>query len=232
MIICGGPHGEDLLRRGMPEDAVSSNLAKYQTRNPVARLLISRFFARLRSTVEPLAPGSVLDAGCGEGEALARLEDILPARVAGVDIDSASVRTAARRVPSAETSQGSVYELDFPDDSFDLVLCLEVLEHLERPADALGELARVARRNVIVSVPHEPYFRAGSLLRGKHLRSFGNHPEHINHWNRESLRALVAPWLKGCEVRTAFPWLLVRGQPSAATSVVGLADLDRAPPRD
>ncbi len=191
----------------MSDETESSNLAKYRTRNPVAQLLIARFFDRLRTIVEPLALESVLDAGCGEGEALVRLDGLLPTRVAGVDIEVQSVRLARERLPSAEIHHGSLYELDFRDDAFDLVLCLEVLEHLERPVDAVGELARVGE-HVVVSVPHEPWFRLGALLRGRYWASLGNHPEHVNHWGSRTLRSLLEPELEVVELAAQFPWLI------------------------
>ena len=105
-------------------------------------------------------------------------------------------------------STGSVTDLRFEDDSFDLVLCLEVIEHVDDPARAVRELARVAGRHLVVSVPHEPWFRLGSLLRGKHVTALGNHPEHVNHFNPRSLRALLEGFAEVTEVRSAFPWLI------------------------
>jgi 2-polyprenyl-3-methyl-5-hydroxy-6-metoxy-1,4-benzoquinol methylase len=88
------------------------------------------------------------------------------------------------------------------------VLCLEVLEHLAEPAAALAELARVARQAVILSVPHEPYFRIGNVLRGKHLDRWGDHPEHVQHWNPRTFRAFLEPSFVEVRLRNAFPWLV------------------------
>jgi hypothetical protein len=64
-------------------------------------------------------------------------------------------------------------------------------------------------------VPHEPWFRLGSMLRGKHLRDFGNHPEHVNHWNRADLRALLETEFELTRISGSFPWLIgsCRGRP-------------------
>jgi SAM-dependent methyltransferase len=188
----------------------TSNLAKYRTRNPIVWRLIDRFYARVGAIVAPLGPDSVLDAGCGEGEAIARLARVLPPRVFAIDVREECVAFTRRRLPFVEASRGSVYELPFEDGRFDLVLCLEVLEHLDRPTDALRELARVGSRDLVVSVPYEPWFRLGSLLRGRHLARLGNHPEHVNRWGRGAFARFLAEHLEVRELEVAFPWLIAR----------------------
>jgi SAM-dependent methyltransferase len=186
----------------------SANYAKFQTRNPVVRRLIDRFYARVAAEVEPLAPGAALDAGCGEGESIVRLGHLLPGRIAAVDLSEEAVAFTARRIPRAETAVASLYELPFADDAFDLVLCLEVLEHLDDPEAAVAELARVCSAKLVFSVPHEPWFRLGSLARGKHLRALGDHPEHVNHFDRARLRQLLDRRLEVTAIRGSFPWLI------------------------
>lgn len=186
----------------------SSNYEKFQTGNPVVRRLIDRFYERLLAVVEPLGAGSLLDAGCGEGETLARLGDALPPRTVAVDLSPEAVEFTARRLPRVEVSRASVLDLPFADAGFDLVVCLEVLEHIESPDAALAELARVSGEHLVVSVPHEPWFRAGSLLRGKYLCGLGNHPEHVNHWNPRTLRAFLEPRLEVVSLERSFPWLI------------------------
>jgi SAM-dependent methyltransferase len=199
----------------------STNYAKFQTRNPVVRHLIDRFYARLGAIVEPLGARSVLDAGCGEGETLMRLSASLPDRVAAVDLSADAIQLAAERLPSVEVARESVYELPFEDRCFDLVLCLEVLEHLDDPDAALGELVRVSARDVVVSVPHEPWFRLGSLLRGKYLRSLGDHPEHLNHWSSKTLSDLLAPRLEVLDLARSFPWLIAHCRTREAPALPG-----------
>ncbi len=193
--------------------ARSTNERKYETSNPIVRRMIGGFFATLRELIEPLRPASTLDAGCGEGETIVRLGDLLGDRVAGVDLSAGSVAKARERLPAATISRGDVTALRFADSSFDLVLCLEVLEHVRGPERAVAELARVSARDVVVSVPYEPWFRLGSLARGKYLRTLGNHPEHVNHHGRRRLRALLEPQLEVRAVATAFPWLIASCRP-------------------
>ena len=44
----------------------------------------------------------------------------------------------------------------------------------------------------MLSVPYEPYFRIGNVLRGKHLGRLGNHPEHVQHWNLRTFETFLA----------------------------------------
>lgn len=186
---------------------------KYRDPNPVVGFVIRRFFARIGGILEELAPRSALDAGCGEGELLRR--GVLSPGVAAVSLDLRLQSLAdlkAQNFPAAPVC-GSVRALPFPDRSFDAVLCLEVLEHLDDPAEALRELARVARAAVVLSVPYEPYFRIGNVLRGKHLRGLGNHPEHVQHWNFRSFRSFLAPHVAEARLVEAFPWIIACCRP-------------------
>ncbi|MBK5219733.1 MAG: class I SAM-dependent methyltransferase [Thermoleophilia bacterium] len=186
----------------------STNFEKFQTGNPVVRHLIDRFYARVGAIVGPLGANSLLDAGCGEGETLDRLGDALPTDVAAIDISADAVRFAAARFPAVSVRTASIGALPFADDSFELVICLEVLEHVADPAAALTDLARVGSRDLVISVPDEPWFRLGSLLRGKYLRELGDHPEHVNHWNPKSLGALLSDQLELISLDRSLPWLI------------------------
>lgn len=186
----------------------TTNYAKFQTSNPVVRRLFDNFFQSVAGILETIEPRRVLDAGCGEGETIERLGGLLPHPVTGVDLNAESVEFAVQRLPDDQFSVGDVTDLEFPDNSFDLVLCLEVLEHLPNPEVAVAELARVCSSDLILSVPHEPWFRLGSLARGKYLKNFGNHPEHINHWNPASFRDFLSAHLDVVEVRRSTPWVI------------------------
>lgn len=193
----------------------TSNYEKFQTRNPVARLTFGRFYHKLGTVIAGLGAVTALDAGCGEGETIERLKDVLPANLVGFDINPDSVAFTARRFPGMTFSVEDIYRLPYAARSFDLVFCLEVLEHLERPVDALAELARVARSDLVISVPHEPWFQLGNLARGKYLRRWGDHPEHIQHWNARSLAPLLAAKTTIVAIHNSFPWLIAHCRPHA-----------------
>jgi ubiquinone/menaquinone biosynthesis C-methylase UbiE len=105
----------------------------------------------------------------------------------------------------------SAYELPFEDASFDLVVCCEVLEHLEHPGRGLAEAVRVAKKAVLVSTPREPLWRVLNVARGRYLRDLGNTPGHVQHFGRRSLVRLVESRLRVVETRTPVPWTVVLG---------------------
>ena len=188
----------------------TTSYTKFQTRNPLARFFFDRFYEVLRRMVAELQPESVLDAGCGEGEALERLRDLLPREVHGFDHNPACVKFASARLPAYRFSTGDVCRIEYEDRRFDMVLCLEVIEHLSDPGLALRELVRVSRKDTVISVPNEPLFRLTNLARGKYLRRWGDHPEHCQHWNRSSLTELLTRSAEVVEVKTSYPWLIAR----------------------
>jgi SAM-dependent methyltransferase len=176
---------------------------KYDAANPVVQFLVRRFFARIGAALVELKPASLLDAGCAEGELLRRVT--LP--------DGARTVLLDRNPASSAAVLASVDALPFAARSFDVVACLEVLEHLAEPSPAVRELGRVARRAVVLSVPYEPWFQLGNLLRGKYPARLGNHPEHVQHWNFRSFEAFLAPLFREVRLIDAFPWIIACCRP-------------------
>lgn len=181
---------------------------KYSSANPVVSFVIRRFFERIAALAAAVGPGTVLDAGCGEGEILRRRVLGDKVRVTSLDLRIESLGLVRGHSTPAAMVAGSVLSLPFRDASFDLVTCMEVLEHLEDPPRAVDEAARVARQAVIFSVPWEPWFRAGNFVRGKYVSAFGNHPEHIQHWNFSSFEKLLARRYSRMHLVEAFPWMI------------------------
>lgn len=184
---------------------------KYESSHPIVRRLLNRFLARLDEVATSLAPTSVLDVGCGEGVVTERLaRRLAPTEVLGVDADEEHLREEwqTRRTPNLSFATGSAYDLPFADGSFDLVCAIEVLEHLQRPRDALAEMSRVAGRALLLSVPSEPAWRISHMLAGRNLRSFGDSPGHINHWSQRGFAGLVSGYGRLEKVEPVFPWTL------------------------
>jgi SAM-dependent methyltransferase len=190
----------------------SDNEGKYRSKNPVVRYLVGRFLHRVSELAATESPRRVLEVGCGEGVVLATLAARLPGtRFDGLELDETALGQARARCPGATLVRGDACELPFEGQSFDLVVCLEVLEHLPEPVRALRELRRVARGGCLLSVPHEPFFRAGNLLRGKNLGRLGDPSDHLQHWGAREFSAFCGRELAVRVRTTAFPWLIVYG---------------------
>jgi ubiquinone/menaquinone biosynthesis C-methylase UbiE len=87
---------------------------------------------------------TLLDLCCGTGN-LAAAALAREARVTGVDFAPTMIEAAKRKVTGADFRIGDAEALDFPDESFDAVLCAFGLNHLAEPERAIGEVARVLK---------------------------------------------------------------------------------------
>ena len=194
------------------ENVVGNAYDKYATRNPIARHLMNGFLASVGTLFARTKPRRVLEVGCGEGRlAQALLAYHRPERFVASDLSLE--RLSEGQDPLIETQTASIYELPFEANTFDLVICCEVLEHLERPAAGLAQVARVARSHVILSTPWEPVWRALNLARGKYWSELGNTPGHIQHFGRQDLRALATRELDILDMRRPLPWTVILGAP-------------------
>lgn len=179
---------------------------KYTSNNRLVQYLNRVYLRNITRLVREARPERLLDVGCGEGVVLRHLDRHLAGVTAvGFDVDGTGLRVAQSQ-NSVSLVQGSVYALPFASASFDLVLCCEVLEHVERPDAALAELTRVSSRHVLLSVPHEPIWRLSNMARLKYLRDFGNTMGHIQHWTRWAFLRQVRGHLTIIHVRTWLPF--------------------------
>jgi SAM-dependent methyltransferase len=155
----------------------------------------------LERTIERLGMpprARILDAGCGSGRNMVELAR--RGEVTGVEISPASVELArARHV--GEVVEGSVMEMPFADASFDLAVCLDVIEHLPDDRGALRELRRVLAPGgaLLVTVPAYQWLWSGHDKINHHCRRY----------SRATLvrAARAAGW--ECEYATHFNALLL-----------------------
>lgn len=182
---------------------------KYASKNPIERKLMDGFFAALDSSLPATSPARILEVGVGEGEVTARLAERWPdATFCGVDLPDPELAGHWDGKGFAPLF-GDIGKLPFADGTFDLVLAIEVLEHVPYPELALAELSRVGRRDLVVSVPREPIWCAANLARLKYLKDLGNTPGHINHWSSRAFTQLVGRRFDVRSVHRPFPWTMV-----------------------
>lgn len=196
-----------------PAQPVAGNVYnKYETRNPVVRHLVARFFADLDELLDLLAPADVLDIGCGEGVVTEHMAMRLGARVVGLDRDLPKLR-AAWTERSVELMTGDAHALPFDDGAFEIATMIEMLQAVDEPARAIAEAMRVSRRAVVATIPEEPLWRALNVARGAYLREAGNTPGHMHHWSRRSFADLLAAHGEVIALRRRRPWLLAVVRP-------------------
>jgi SAM-dependent methyltransferase len=196
------------------DNIVGNHYDKYGTKNPIARALMRGFLGAVGDLYAGTRARTVLEVGCGEGRLAQHLLGCGPRPARFVACDLELDRVAPGLDPAIEFVQASIYELPFVARSFDVVVCCEVLEHLEDPRRGLAELARVADRRVLISTPWDPVWRAMNMLRGRYLADLGNTPGHIQHFTRRSLVDLAQTELRVLERRTPLPWTILLGEPS------------------
>ncbi len=151
-------------------------------------------------------PARVLDAGCGSGRTLLELQHY--GEVCGLELDQDAAAVAARRGPF-DVRIGRLEELPWADASFDLITCLDVIEHTPDDVHTLRELRRVSKPGgwLLVTVP------AYQALWSRHDEA--NH--HHRRYSRSALRAAAASAGWTVDRTTSFNGLLLA--PAAAVRI-------------
>jgi len=191
---------------------------KYGSTNPIEQRMMRGFFGALDGFVDGASgpdadPSRILEIGAGEGIVTQRMIERFPhAAVTGLDLPDDDLLDHWRD-RGLSCLFGDATALPFADDTFDLVLAVEVFEHLPDPPAALAELDRVCSGHLIASVPFEPLWRMGNMARGRYLRDLGNTPGHINHWSHRSFRSFVDERFDVVEAARPLPWTMVLATP-------------------
>jgi SAM-dependent methyltransferase len=207
-------HEQDQLAPETPGIVIGNTTPKYTSKNPAIRRLTERWVANLEQAFDRIgadsagAPKRALEVGCGEGVIAGKLQDRFD-EVVALDLPDAGLRRDWQAYHGPRFLHADAHALPFEDRQFDLVVAVEVLEHLTDPVKGLRELARVGRRHLVVSVPREPIFRSCNLIAGRYVRDLGNTPGHLNHWSKRSFARFVSGVGKVREVTTPFPWTTV-----------------------
>ncbi len=191
--------------------AETTNYKKHKTKNPAGKLFLNHFLNVLVKTVKPLPLEKVLDVGCGEGFTLNRLQkERIGKSYEGIDNMDEAIELAHDLYPKIKVKKGDIYNLSYEANSFDLVLCTEVLEHLDNPRKALKELIRVSNRYVLLSVPNEPFFTLQRIGRFQNILRLGAHPEHVQHWTAPAfLKFVKIRGVKRISTKFPIPWTMV-----------------------
>lgn len=188
---------------------------KYRSKSRVKRWLIRRFARSLFDLVIEAGPlERVLEIGVGEGFLSGFLSERLPTvDFWGIDLSEADIGRLRQKFPRIHGQVGSIYDVASLGQRFDVVVCAEILEHLDDPGRALDAVHALAPRRAIFSVPHEPWFMLSNLAAGKNVTRLGNDPEHINHFGNKSFAKLLESRFRVDRQVTSYPWILALTTP-------------------
>jgi len=152
---------------------------------------------RYRWAATVVAGREVLDAGCGVGYGTEMLAEAGASRVVGLDVSPEAVEDAVFRAGAiGQFEVGDLEKMPFAPRSFDVVVCFEAIEHVNRGELALDELRRVLRRDglLILSSPN------------RHVYLPGN-PYHVHEYTPSELHAALTQRFRHVALYRQHPWV-------------------------
>lgn len=160
--------------------------------------------SRLRKSAQLLRCNStskILDVGCGSGNLLKMLEG---QRLVGVDLSPSLLAVARERLAAkknVELVRHNIEKLPFADNSFDRVVCSEVLEHCAKPQNVMNEMVRVCMDNgiILITVPNEDLINFSKRITLKFgLKKFiaGDYPMSDNMLEEWHLSEITPEWVR------------------------------------
>ncbi|MCL6606405.1 MAG: class I SAM-dependent methyltransferase [Paenibacillus sp.] len=130
-------------------------IEKYANSNRVV------FYRDILEIIKKFLSGRIIDVGCGSGDFLNLIRKIgIPEQqLYGVDFSQSAIERCREMMSGGKFLVGNIYDLNFPSSYFDCVICMEVLEHLEKPHQALEEMKRVCKGDgvIIITIPNGDY---------------------------------------------------------------------------
>jgi SAM-dependent methyltransferase len=162
---------------------------------------------------------SVLDVGCGEGTLLKMIGEKYPAvALAGCEFSETALRYSREQLPQSHFFNLDILKDDVSDISYDLLISVQVLEHLEDDVLAIERMRQMCKRYLLVSVP------------GGKFDANGRQNGHFRHYTKQDLvqkmeRAgfrVIRAFTCGWPVHSLFYRQLMRHLPRTALDQVGL----------
>jgi ubiquinone/menaquinone biosynthesis C-methylase UbiE len=166
----------DLRYRGTRDGYYFAHQPIYGFRSGHSELGLLLFYLRtwaLARTLAGLNFDSVLDVGGSEGYQASVYRDLLGKQVEVCDLSGEAAKRAAE-IYGLSARQADIHDLPYPDEAFDICTCSETIEHVPDPKKAVAELLRVAKKGVVVTVPHEPVEEV------EHMKEEAHPHAHIN----------------------------------------------------
>ena len=182
---------------------------KYASANIIESKMMDNFFKKLAECLDGISFHKVIECGMGEGNVAHYVKQRYHCEICGGDIGEDVVEIAKQKYPDIPARVMSIYDTQEKEGAYDLVLCCEVMEHLDEYRKGLEELLRISGRYVLISVPREPLWRFLNMCRFKYIKDWGNTPGHVNHWSKRSLLKLLSQYGTVVQVKSPLPWTMV-----------------------
>ncbi len=203
--------GHKILENNVPVGTWGN---KYDTKNPIKKRLLHRFLNAIVQTVASVKDEitTIHEIGCGEGYVTRLIHNTFPKlKIRGTDYaeDIVSIARQESGSESIDFGVSDIYKLDPQKDSADLVMCCEVMEHLDYPKKALQTIRTLNAKYYLFSVPCEPMWRIMQFFSGNNILSLGNTPGHINHWSPATFGQLISSEFTIVTQKTILPWIIV-----------------------
>lgn len=167
---------------------IKRNKAYYEALGPVPKGIVShRYSYRFKQVKRWLCGKSVLDVGCARGDFLKLIK--LDYQISGTEVNIQRVDCCNHILGQNVVKLGNLDErLDFETNSFDTVLSLEVLEHLEDPEKALKELTRISRKRIIITVPFNEKIQYVLCI---HCARYTPYSGHLHTFNKGNIKDII-----------------------------------------
>jgi 2-polyprenyl-3-methyl-5-hydroxy-6-metoxy-1,4-benzoquinol methylase len=133
----------------------------------------------------------VLDAGCGEGHLLEKLQNVREDNEYwGIDITPIAIEQAKKRCPFANIGLGDLFKTGYPEESFDVIICTEVLEHITDFKGVLEEFKRILKPGgiLIITFPNEILWTISRFFLGRRPIKV---PDHVNSFSPRNIKRYV-----------------------------------------
>lgn len=196
---------------------VGNAFDKYGSIYPIVRWMMTGFESALSDFVDNSRPEKNLEIECAEGYWVIKWHK-QGYSAKGCDFSKGVIGIASENARTHEISLSlfkhkSIYELDSNLDKADLIVCCEVLEHLEAPSLTLQVLQRIVGQHLIISVPNEPLWRILNIARAKYMTHGGNTPGHIQHWSKKKLIESVSHYFTIVDIKSLLQWTMLYCHP-------------------
>lgn len=175
--------------------------AYYARANPIVRWIENRRLHWIRDAAKIQPGDSLLEVGCGGGHVLQMFPQ---AKLTGVDVSSVMLEKARRNlgIIPARLLHGELAELNLESESFDAVICTEVLEHVVDPAALLSQMKRLLRPDgrAVITFPNDALINgAKAMIRATGLSAlpffrninWGGDEYHLHQWSLNEMRKLL-----------------------------------------